>query len=108
MKIRCCAILIGLLLMIAPAYAQDTATVTVSGTVLNANPERFGANVYPTPLVGEVYTQLNQPDYSAEIAQMMAAKPDGSRPMMGSLTLRLLVRPATWDFLCRRGWRRTT
>lgn len=31
---------------------------------------------YPTPLVGEVYTQLNQPDYSAEIAQMMAAKPD--------------------------------
>ncbi len=31
---------------------------------------------YPTPLVGEVYTQLNQPDYSAEIAQMIAAKPD--------------------------------
>jgi len=31
---------------------------------------------YSTPLVGEVYTQLNQPDYSAEIAQMMAAKPD--------------------------------
>ena len=31
---------------------------------------------YPTPLAGEVYTQLNQPDYSAEIAQMLAAKPD--------------------------------
>lgn len=31
---------------------------------------------YSAPLVGEVYTQLNQPDYSAEIAQMMAAKPD--------------------------------
>ncbi|MFZ9735160.1 MAG: ABC transporter substrate-binding protein [Burkholderiaceae bacterium] len=27
-------------------------------------------------VVGEVYTQLNQPDYTAEIAQMMAAKPD--------------------------------
>ena len=27
-------------------------------------------------VAGEVYTQLNQPDYTAEIAQMMAAKPD--------------------------------
>jgi branched-chain amino acid transport system substrate-binding protein len=27
-------------------------------------------------VVGEVYTQLNQPDYTAEIAQMVAAKPD--------------------------------
>lgn len=27
-------------------------------------------------LVGEVYTQVNQPDYSAELAQLQAAKPD--------------------------------
>jgi len=27
-------------------------------------------------VVGEVYTQLNQPDYSAEIAQLQAAEPD--------------------------------
>jgi branched-chain amino acid transport system substrate-binding protein len=31
---------------------------------------------YKGGIAGEVYTQLNQPDYSAEIAQMMAAKPD--------------------------------
>lgn len=31
---------------------------------------------YKGNLAGEVYTQVNQPDYSAEIAQMQAAKPD--------------------------------
>lgn len=32
--------------------------------------------LYKGKVVGEVYTQVNQPDYSAEIAQMQAAKPD--------------------------------
>ena len=31
---------------------------------------------YKGTLAGEIYTQLNQPDYSAEIAQLQAAKPD--------------------------------
>lgn len=31
---------------------------------------------YKGNLAGEVYTQVNQPDYSAEIAQMQASKPD--------------------------------
>jgi len=31
---------------------------------------------YKGTLVDEVYTQVNQPDYSAEIAQLQAAKPD--------------------------------
>ena len=31
---------------------------------------------YKGQVAGEVYTQVNQPDYSAEIAQMQAAKPD--------------------------------
>ena len=51
MKIRCCCILFGLLLLIAPAFAQEAATVTITADMLNAAPERFGANVYPTPLV---------------------------------------------------------
>ncbi len=32
--------------------------------------------MYKGQVVDEVYTQLNQPDYSAEIAQVQAAKPD--------------------------------
>ena len=32
--------------------------------------------VYKGTIVGEVYTQLNQPDYSAELAQLQAAGPD--------------------------------
>jgi len=31
---------------------------------------------YKGPVIGECYTQLNQPDYSAEIAQLQAAAPD--------------------------------
>jgi branched-chain amino acid transport system substrate-binding protein len=31
---------------------------------------------YKGEVVGEVYTQINQPDYSAELAQLRAAKPD--------------------------------
>jgi len=31
---------------------------------------------YKGEVVGEVYTQVNQPDYSAELAQLQAAKPD--------------------------------
>src|SRR5690606_23225968 len=27
-------------------------------------------------IIGEVYTQINQPDYAAELAQLRAAKPD--------------------------------
>jgi branched-chain amino acid transport system substrate-binding protein len=32
---------------------------------------------YKGELAGEIYTQLGQPDYSAEIAEIQAAKPDG-------------------------------
>lgn len=32
--------------------------------------------LYKGTVVGEVYTQLNQPDYSAELAQLQAAAPD--------------------------------
>jgi branched-chain amino acid transport system substrate-binding protein len=43
-----------------------------AGKDLVAGFKRF----YKGTVAGEVYTQLNQPDYSAEIAQMQAAKPD--------------------------------
>jgi ABC-type branched-subunit amino acid transport system substrate-binding protein len=32
--------------------------------------------LYKGSVAGEVYTQLNQPDYSAELAQLQAAAPD--------------------------------
>lgn len=33
-------------------------------------------NLYKGKVIDEVYTQVNQPDYSAELAQLQAAKPD--------------------------------
>lgn len=34
--------------------------------------------IYKAAIAGEVYTQLNQPDYSAELAQLQAAAPDAA------------------------------
>jgi branched-chain amino acid transport system substrate-binding protein len=61
-------------------YAQDKGLKRVylmapnyqAGKDMLAGFKRF----YKGQVVDEVYTQVNQPDYSAEIAQLQAAKPD--------------------------------
>ncbi len=61
-------------------YATDAGYKKVFLLAPNyqAGKESLGGfkNLYKGTVVDEVYTPLNQPDYSAEIAQIQAAKPD--------------------------------
>ena len=44
-------LLVSLLMMIQPANAQTVTHITVTDTVVAESPERFGVNMYPSPMV---------------------------------------------------------